>query len=47
MTEKVICDCCKQLVDSAPFGQCDECFENDMDKYGTVMQIVSVPIKED
>ena len=35
------CNDCKKMVEQAPFGQCDDCFEKSMSENGSVVYSVS------
>ncbi len=35
------CNDCKTMVEQAPFGQCDDCFEKSMSENGSVVYGVS------
>ena len=35
------CKDCKKMVEQAPFGQCDDCFEKSMSENGSVVYSVS------
>jgi hypothetical protein len=35
------CNDCKKMVEQAPFGQCDDCFEKSMSENGSVVYSVN------